>query len=429
MAAVGLMLLVCAGARHPAGATDLDLTHAIARSRYARSPHAMCSSSPVYDQAPYGCTRVNFAAVKDMGGCCRACDAAPWGCRHWWWQEDVGQCILFARCVGNMPLKGHVTGFRRPFRCNSTGPLWQQPPTAGATALAGVEPGPVPKECRRLDRSMVTTPRKDPPCGGVCSSSSCGCLPPQGAMPLDRSSGWWVFGSQTREDAAIYYRYFCGLCSGVFVEMGAVDGLYCSNSLFFERALGWRGVLIEANPENYRELRVNRPLSKTLGMAACPAGGRKHIEFVPQGPVGGDIAVASPRIMEKYWRKNWRQKVVKVPCAPLGQILREQGVTFVDFFSLDVEGSEAQVLRSMDWTIPVRVWLVEMGDNMTQNQNIRDILFANGYRHAPRHWSTTRFCERDALKIADRSGIVRRHPACANNEVFENKKYVAEQRY
>ena len=32
----------------------------------------------------------------------------------------------------------------------------------------------------------------------------------------------------------------------------------------------------------------------------------------------------------------------------------------VDYFSLDVEGSELVVLETMDWSIPVRVWVIEL---------------------------------------------------------------------
>jgi hypothetical protein len=37
---------------------------------------------------------------------------------------------------------------------------------------------------------------------------------------------------------------------GFFVECGALDGELRSNTLTLERKHGWRGVLIEADPEN-----------------------------------------------------------------------------------------------------------------------------------------------------------------------------------
>lgn len=43
---------------------------------------------------------------------------------------------------------------------------------------------------------------------------------------------------------------------GFFIECGALDGEIRSNTLFMEQNLDWEGVLIEADPENYRKLRL-----------------------------------------------------------------------------------------------------------------------------------------------------------------------------
>ena len=49
-------------------------------------------------------------------------------------------------------------------------------------------------------------------------------------------------------DLALYEQFFNGTHGGTFVEMGAGDGRYFSNTHAFEKVLGWTGVLIEANP-------------------------------------------------------------------------------------------------------------------------------------------------------------------------------------
>ena len=45
---------------------------------------------------------------------------------------------------------------------------------------------------------------------------------------------------------------------GFFVECGALDGELRSNTLTLERDYGWRGVLIEADPENLLEVVYER---------------------------------------------------------------------------------------------------------------------------------------------------------------------------
>ena len=41
---------------------------------------------------------------------------------------------------------------------------------------------------------------------------------------------------------------------GFFIEAGAYDGFTLSNSLFFEAYRGWKGLLVEAHPDNYETL-------------------------------------------------------------------------------------------------------------------------------------------------------------------------------
>ena len=41
----------------------------------------------------------------------------------------------------------------------------------------------------------------------------------------------------------------------VFLEIGAFDGVTESNTILLERCLGWRGVLVEANPQAWTSLK------------------------------------------------------------------------------------------------------------------------------------------------------------------------------
>ena len=59
--------------------------------------------------------------------------------------------------------------------------------------------------------------------------------------------------------------YFDG--PGVFVEAGAVDGFFESNTYYLERFLGWRGILIEPMPAMFRRIHVNRPRARAFNCA------------------------------------------------------------------------------------------------------------------------------------------------------------------
>jgi hypothetical protein len=59
--------------------------------------------------------------------------------------------------------------------------------------------------------------------------------------------------------------------NGTYVEMGAADGKSVSNTIFFERHLGWSGVLIEPSAafERLRITRGRNPRNTLLNEACC----------------------------------------------------------------------------------------------------------------------------------------------------------------
>ena len=55
--------------------------------------------------------------------------------------------------------------------------------------------------------------------------------------------------------------------NGSFIEAGGNDGLSQSNTYWFERFRGWRGMLIEAVPEQAQLCRRNRPRAEVVNTA------------------------------------------------------------------------------------------------------------------------------------------------------------------
>jgi hypothetical protein len=79
---------------------------------------------------------------------------------------------------------------------------------------------------------------------------------------------------QGGEDAILHQMFFSNLTEGTFVEIGALDGITFSNTFYFERCQGWRGILIEASPVNFGKLLRNqneRPRSLLVYSAVCPS--------------------------------------------------------------------------------------------------------------------------------------------------------------
>lgn len=125
---------------------------------------------------------------------------------------------------------------------------------------------------------------------------------------------------------------------GFYIECGANDGLMQSNTLRLER-LGWSGLLIEPSPEAYKNLIKNR--SNQNIFSNCALVSSDEIKTVC-GDFDGSLmaSVGSARTMN--------EKKINVQARTLQSILDENGISQIDFFSLDVEGYEYEVLRGID---------------------------------------------------------------------------------
>jgi FkbM family methyltransferase len=175
------------------------------------------------------------------------------------------------------------------------------------------------------------------------------------------------------------------------VELGAFDGVWGSNTKFYEDRLDWRGILIEAHPESFQTLSARRPKSAKFPTAICKEPGAVTMVGKPDAVASADETMA-PGFREK-WHGGQGEARHRVRCTELHRILAVVGVRKIDFFSLDVEGAELQVLKTMDWTIPVRVWVVENDDhNPTKNAEVDAILAKHGYVK-----TNLRTCERGTV--------------------------------
>jgi FkbM family methyltransferase len=129
-----------------------------------------------------------------------------------------------------------------------------------------------------------------------------------------------------------------GVERGFFVEAGAVDGVFESNTYFLERWRGWDGLLVEPVPEMYRRLKVNRRARAVNCALVSSAAPESTIRITPAHAVstivGADAGQAA---------------AITVPARTLGSILDEMGNPCVDLLSLDVEGFELHVLNGLDF--------------------------------------------------------------------------------
>lgn len=137
---------------------------------------------------------------------------------------------------------------------------------------------------------------------------------------------------------------------GVYVEVGASDGVTISTTWHFEQA-GWSGVLIEADPTSAAKCRTARPGSVVVEAAAVGPDDPAVVPF----HVVDDLPQLSSRSFRHgaEWIGMHEDRVlgrtatiteVEVRAATLDELIEEAGVEHVDFVTIDVEGHERDVV-------------------------------------------------------------------------------------
>jgi len=190
--------------------------------------------------------------------------------------------------------------------------------------------------------------------------------------------------SQTGQDKELYNKYWKNKCYGTFLEMGALDGSKFSNSWFYEKVLAWRGLCVEPNPLNYKKLLGNRPLCIDVNAAVTKENGMLKFMQVEgyADALSGIVDAYDPRhlerIQEEVKTKGGTMEIVDIRGVTLHDLLAENNIDHVDFFSLDTEGSELMILQGIDWTkVSIDVIMVE---NNYGDDKVEQFMKTVGYK-------------------------------------------------
>ena len=170
-----------------------------------------------------------------------------------------------------------------------------------------------------------------------------------------------------------------GKTGGVFVDIGAYDGVTGSNSLYFERWRDWTGVLVEPVADMRARAQTVRR-APCLPYAAAAAEGEAEFIAVTHGftQMSGLADHYDPGLLDRV-RADPRhaERRVTVQTRTIAAILDEAGIAAPDFVSLDIEGGELAALRAFPFArYRVGCWAIE---NNTSDPQIARLMRENGY--------------------------------------------------
>ena len=136
---------------------------------------------------------------------------------------------------------------------------------------------------------------------------------------------------------------------GFFVECGAGNGRDQSNSLFFELKRSWTGLLIEPNPSLFLKILETKKKAYTINCCLSTKNQSQIVNFVPWYYFGGILNAYDNSHLK--WLKQHpgfnKKRNITTQCFTLYSILLALGQTHVDYFSLDLEGPELGILRTI----------------------------------------------------------------------------------
>lgn len=121
---------------------------------------------------------------------------------------------------------------------------------------------------------------------------------------------------------------------GVFVDVGAGNGVHGSNTLYFENR-GWRGLCIDADPRNHETLRRRGCAVETCAISSTP--GLSSFGMYAHKPSRSGLT-----------RRGTDYHEIHVTCHTLDDLLDRWRIEQIDLLSIDVEGSELDVWDSFD---------------------------------------------------------------------------------
>lgn len=129
--------------------------------------------------------------------------------------------------------------------------------------------------------------------------------------------------------------------TGFFIEAGAYDGLYASNTYFFERIMKWKGLLIEPVPKYYKQCKKNRRNSIVLNYALVSRDYKKSTVQITEN--------RDKSFINSETDINSKNYLVKA--STLSDLIRMIDEPKINLLSLDAEGYELEILKGLDFDI------------------------------------------------------------------------------
>lgn len=187
-----------------------------------------------------------------------------------------------------------------------------------------------------------------------------------------------LFFSQAGQDRTVD-RLLDGKRGGVFVDIGGYDGVTGSNTLFFEVFRNWTGILVEPSPTQLKLAKAARKcqcIGSAVAGNACKGAFMEVIAGYTQ--MSGFLDSYDADLLSKVRANPQHGEVIHdLSKKTLQSVLDENDLHHIDFLSLDVEGSEMDILMHF----PFQKYEIDLLsiENNAQTTDLPQLMTTKGY--------------------------------------------------
>lgn len=132
---------------------------------------------------------------------------------------------------------------------------------------------------------------------------------------------------------------------GVFLEVGANDGYSQSNTYYLERHRCWDGVLIEAIPKLFNLCCAFRKTAICLHAACVDIEDKRK-----------RVPIRDSDLTSRLGQED--SSAILVPAATISSLIDKTPFSEFDFMSIDVEESEIELLKGLDFDRHTPKWML-----------------------------------------------------------------------
>lgn len=191
-----------------------------------------------------------------------------------------------------------------------------------------------------------------------------------------------MYNSQHGQDMYINEKIFHNKKNGIFLDIGAHNGVAINNSLFFEKELNWSGVCVEPMPDIFKELEKNR---NCICINGCVTNETKKDKFLRVKGYPEMLSGLVSEYNENHLKRidyeiqlfGGSKELIDVNCYNINEILEKYNLFDIDYCSIDTEGNELKILKSIDFSkFKIKCFTIE--NNYTSNK-LKKFMISKNY--------------------------------------------------